>query len=89
NVKGRGVTVKQLVLRIEGNNGDGSILWKADALQSGKVRLIDIPEQYNFISIIPVCQMVKHKKEMSQYVRYLLSAEAKKIFREHGFEVVR
>jgi len=88
NVKGRGVTVKQLVLWIEGNNGDGSIVWKADAVQSGKVRLIDIPEQYNFISIIPVCQMVKHKKETSQYVRYLLSAEGKEIFRKHGFEVL-
>ena len=89
NVKARGVTVKQLVLWIEGNNADASIVWKADAVQSGKVRIIDIPEQYNFISIIPVCQMVKHKKETSQYVRYLLSAEGKKIFRKYGFEVVK
>ena len=89
NVKGRGVTVKQLVLWIEGNNGDGSIVWKADAVQSGKVRIIDIPEQYNFISIIPVCQMNKHKKETSQYVGYLLSAEGKKIFKKYGFEVVK
>ena len=88
-VKARGVTVKQLVLWIEGNNADASIVWKADAVQSGKVRIIDIPEQYNLISIIPVCQMVKHKKETSQYVRYLLSAEGKEIFREHGFEVVK
>jgi len=89
NVKARGVTVKQLVLWIEGNNADASIVWKADAVQSGKVRIIDIPEQYNFISIIPGCQMVKHKKETSQYVHYLLSAEGKKIFRKYGFEVVR
>lgn len=89
NVKARGVTVKQLVLWIEGNNADASIVWKADAVQSGKVRIIEIPEQYNFISIIPVCQMVKHKKKTSQYVRYLLSAEGKKIFRKYGFEVVK
>jgi len=88
SVKARGVTVKQLVLWIEGNNADASIVWKADAVQSGKVRIIDIPEQYNFMSIIPVCQMDKHKKETSQYVRYLLSAKGKEIFRKYGFEVV-
>ena len=89
NVKARGVTVKQLVLWIEGNNADASIVWKADAIQSGKVRFIDIPEQYNSISIIPVCLMVKHKKQASQYLGYLLSAEGKEIFRKYGFEVVK
>lgn len=88
NVRAKGQAVKQLVLWIEGNNADASIVWKADAVQSGRVRIVDIPEQYNCKSIIPVCQMVKHKKGASQYVRYLLSAEAKEIFREHGFEVV-
>ncbi|MBE9529982.1 MAG: substrate-binding domain-containing protein, partial [Proteobacteria bacterium] len=89
NLKARGVTVKQLVLWIEGNNADASIVWKADAIQSGKVRFIDIPEQYNSISIIPVCLMVKHKKQASQYLGYLLSAEGKEIFRKYGFEVVK
>ena len=89
NIKARGVTVKQLVLWIEGNNADASIVWRADAVQSGKVRIVDIPEQYNFKSIIPVCQMDKHKEETSQYVRYLLSAEGKEIFKKYGFEVVK
>ena len=89
NLKARGVTVKQLVLWIEGNNADASIVWRADAIQSGKVRFIDIPEQYNSISIIPVCRMVKHKKQASQYLGYLLSAEGKEIFRKYGFEVVK
>ncbi len=65
NVKARGVTVKQLVLWIEGNNADASIVWKADAVQSGRVRIIGIPEQYNVRSIIPVCLMVKHKKRQT------------------------
>ena len=89
NVRARGVTVKQLVLWIEGNNADASIVWRADAVQSGKVRFIDIPEQYNSISIIPVCRMVKHKKQASQYLGYLLSAEGKEIFGKYGFEVVK
>ena len=89
NVKARGATVKQLVLWIEENNADASIVWKADAVQSGKVKIVDIPEQFNFRSIIPVCQMGKHKKEASQYIYYLLSVEGKEIFRKNGFEAVK
>jgi molybdate transport system substrate-binding protein len=88
NVIARGVTVKQLVLWIEGNNGDASIVWKADAVQSGRVRIVGIPEQYNVRSIIPVCQMVKHKKETNEYIHYLLDIAGKAIFKKHGFEVV-
>ena len=88
NTIARGVTVKQLVLWIEGSNADASIVWKADAVQSGRVRIVEIPEKYNCMSIIPICQIVNHKKETSQYVRYLLSPEAKSIFSQHGFKVV-
>lgn len=89
NVRARGQTVKQLVLWIEGNNADASIVWKADAVQSGKVEVIEIPERYNRISIIPICQMVRHKEWAPQYIRYVLSDEGKEIFRKHGFEVVK
>ena len=89
HIKARGVTVKQLVFWIEGNNADASIVWKADALQSGKVRFINIPGQHNAINIIPVCRVARDKQEAAQYVRYLLSHEAKRIFKKHGFEVVK
>ncbi|MCK5507931.1 MAG: molybdate ABC transporter substrate-binding protein, partial [Desulfobacterales bacterium] len=88
NVRAKGQAVKQLVLWIEGNNADASIVWKADAVQSGRVRIIGIPEQYNVKSIIPVCQMVKHKKETNEYINYLLGVEGKAVFKKHGFEVV-
>jgi molybdate transport system substrate-binding protein len=88
NVRAKGQAVKQLVLWIEGNNADASIVWKADAVQSGRVRIVGIPEQYNVRSIIPVCQMVKHKKETNEYIHYLLGIEGKTIFKKHGFEVV-
>jgi len=88
SIRARGVTVKQLVLWIEGNNADASIVWKADAVQSGKVRIIGIPRQYNVISIIPVCRMVKDKKEVSEYIDYLLSTEGRAIFKKHGFDVM-
>ncbi|MBW2663620.1 MAG: molybdate ABC transporter substrate-binding protein [Deltaproteobacteria bacterium] len=88
NVRAKGRAVKQLMLWIEGNNADASIVWKADAIQSGRVRIVDIPEQYNVRSIIPVCEMVKHKKEACKYINYLLGAKGKAIFKKHGFEVV-
>ena len=88
SIRARGVSVKQLVLWIEGNNADASIVWKADAVLSGRVKIIDIPEQYNVTSIIPVCQMIKHKKEANKYIHYLLGVEGKLIFKKHGFDVV-
>ncbi len=88
NIRARSISVKQLVLWIEGNNADAAIVWKADAIQSGRVRIIGIPAQYNVISIIPVCQMVKHKKEAAEYIHYLLGIEGKAIFKKHGFDVV-
>ncbi len=88
NIRALGVSVKQLVLWVEGNNADASIVWKADAIQSGRVRIIGIPAQYNVTSIIPVCRMVKHKQEASKYIHYLLSVKGKVIFKKHGFDVV-
>ena len=91
NIKARGVTVKQLVIWIEGHNGDCSIVWKADAVQSGKIKIIEIPKQYNCIGFIPICRMamVKHKEWTSQYIRYVLSDAGKAIFEKNGFEVIR
>ena len=91
NITARGVTVKQLVLWIEGNNGDGAIVWKEDATQSGKVAIIEIPEPYNCIGFISICRMVmaKHKEWTSQYFHYVLSDEGKAIFEKHGFEVIK
>ncbi|HBN26976.1 MAG TPA: molybdate ABC transporter substrate-binding protein [Desulfobacteraceae bacterium] len=88
NVIARGVSVKQLVLWIEGYNADAGIVWKADALQSGRIRIIDIQKQYNVTSIIPVCQMLKDKKAVKEYIHYLLNIEGKKIFKKYGFDLV-
>lgn len=92
NIRARGVTVKQLVLWIEGNNADAAIVWHADAVQSGKVRWIDIPDIYNVTNMIPVCRMGNKKETAShggsQLTDYLFSHEGKKIFEKHGFVVM-
>lgn len=87
-VKARGLTVKQLVAWIEGNNADASIVWQADATQSGKVRTIAIPENWNVIARIPVCRLIGAGPEASTFVDFLTGAESKAIFSKHGFKTV-
>ncbi|MEW6381220.1 MAG: molybdate ABC transporter substrate-binding protein [bacterium] len=89
NIKARGITIKQLVLWIEEKNADASIVWKADAVLSGKVKIIEISQEYNSINIIPVCRMKKDNQWISQYIQSVLSAEGKGIFAKQGFEVVK
>ena len=93
NIIAGGITVKHLVMWVSRNNADASIVWMADALQCNKecnkIRIIEIPKKYNCISIIPVCLMIKHKKKAYAYIRHLLNQESRKIFRKHGFKVVR
>ena len=89
NIKARGLTVKQLLLWVEENNADASIVWKTDALQSPKVRVIEIPKDYNYINLIPVCRMMKDNERAQAYLQYVLSAEGKAIFTKYGFEVMK
>jgi molybdate transport system substrate-binding protein len=89
NIKARGVTVKQLVLWIEGNNADASIVWRADAVQSAKVRIVPISAEHNVTDIIPLCRMAKHKKAATQLSNYILSPEGKQIFNKHGFKAAK
>jgi molybdate transport system substrate-binding protein len=88
HVKARGLTVKQLVAWVEGNNADASIVWQADANQSGKVRTIAIPENWNVIARIPVCRLDGSGPEASTFVDYLTGPESKAIFSKHGFRTV-
>jgi molybdate transport system substrate-binding protein len=89
NIAARGMTVKQLVLWIEGGNADASIVWRADALQSKNTTMIEIPEKLNQISTIPVCLITDQKQESNDFFNYLLGADGKKIFEKHGFKVVQ
>jgi len=88
NVKARGLTVKQLVAWIEGSNADASIVWQADANQSGKVKTVAIPENCNVIARIPVCRLNGAKPEASVFVDYLTGFESKSVFSKHGFRTV-
>ncbi len=90
HIVARGVTVKQLVHWIEGENADASIVWHADAVQSGKVRIVSIPKEINCIAMIPVCTMSQtpHPKMAQKYIEFILT-EGKDIFANFGFKVAK
>lgn len=88
NIKARSVSVKQLVLWIEGNNADAAIVWRADAVQSGNVRVVDLADNEQVVDIIPLCVLKMPNEAATQYANYVLSAEGKKQFTIHGFKVV-
>ncbi len=90
NIVALGVTVKQLVHWIEGNNADASIVWQADAKESGKVRIVQIPEKFNTIAVIPACVVKNppHPNLVKTYIKFLLT-QGKKYFAKYGFKVVK
>ena len=88
NLKARAITVKQLVHWIENGNADASIVWQADALQSNRVKIIEIPRSINYLEIIPVGWTAKTKPEVFLYIQYLLSAESRAVFGQYGFTEV-
>jgi molybdate transport system substrate-binding protein len=88
NLKARAITVKQLVHWIENGNADASIVWQADALQSNRVKIIEIPRSINYLEIIPVGWTAKAKPEVFLYIQYLLSAEGRAVFGQYGFTEV-
>ena len=88
NLKARAITVKQLVHWIENGNADASIVWQADALQSNRVKIIEIPRSINYLEIIPVGWTAKAKPEVFLYIHYLLSAQGRAVFKQYGFTEV-
>ena len=88
NLCAYGTTVKQLVFWVESGVADVSIVWHADAVQSGKVDILPIPEEKNAPSFIPICLMktAKDKQVANEFVAYVLE-EGKGIFVSHGFQI--
>ena len=86
NVVARGVTVKQILYWVRQNNADAGLVWRADAIQSGGLRVISIPENINYIDMIPVCTMRRpvHPEMASKYIEFVLQ-DGKAQFKKDGF----
>lgn len=90
NIVARGVAVKQLVQWVESGSVDASIVWRADAIQSGQVETVELPEGINVIDSIPLCMMNRpsHPVEADRFWQYLLE-NGSKMFTKHGFQSIK
>lgn len=90
NVIARGLTVKQLVQWVESGTVDASIVWRADAVQSGRVEIIELSLAINLIDDIPICLMNQppHLNETHQFWAYLRE-KGPKIFTRHGYKTLK
>ncbi|EAT16863.1 molybdate ABC transporter substrate-binding protein [Desulfuromonas acetoxidans] len=90
NIVARGINVKQLVSWVETGSVDASIVWAADAFQSGQVETIAIPPDVNQIDTIPFCRLKSpgHPVEANLFWQYML-VEAPAVFSRHGFKAIK
>lgn len=90
NIVARGVAVKQLVQWVESGSVDASIVWRADAIQSGHVEIVELPDGINLIDSIPLCLMSKpsHPDEANKFWTYLLK-NGPEMFAKHGFQPIQ
>ncbi len=90
NVVASGMSVKQLVQWVESDSVDASIVWRADALQSGQVQVIDIPVSLNRIDNILACMLVDppHPKEAELFFQFL-AAKGPEVFARYGFQIIQ
>ncbi len=84
------MTVKQLVQWVESGSVDAAIVWRADALQSGRVETVELPADINQIERIPMCLMntPAHPQEAAKFWSYLLE-QAPIVFARHGFHSIQ
>jgi molybdate transport system substrate-binding protein len=84
-----GLNTTELTNAIKLRQLDASIVWDATAALYGSTDLevISIPTQYAVCSPVPagVVAFTKHAPESKQYVDFLASPEATKVFVKHGF----
>jgi molybdate transport system substrate-binding protein len=89
NIVARGINIKQVVQWVESGAADAAIVWRADAVQSGQVEIIEIPQELNLIETIPMCLLTQaqHRPEASRLLDFLRS-RGPAVFAGHGFNPV-
>ena len=90
NVVVREGTVSKLVLDVNSNFVDASIVWRSAAVQFGMdLEIIPIEEKFNEIKTIPISivKFTKNEKLSKDFLSFVLSEEGKEIFKRYGFVV--
>lgn len=90
NVVVREGTVSKLVLDVNSEFVDASIVWRSSAIQFGEdLKIIPIENKYNVIKTIPigVVKFTKNYKLSRNFVSFITSYKGKSIFEKYGFVV--
>jgi molybdate transport system substrate-binding protein len=81
-------TVNELTVYVALNQVDAVITWEDNALTAAaKMDIVPIPEDRNMIKTIPAAVLAysAQKQPAQQFIDFLLSPQAKEIFKKHGF----
>jgi len=91
NVVAKAATVNELVIYINMNQADASIIWQDNVAGVKNIDIIDIAEEKNEIKTIPaaVLSFSENEKEARKYVDFIASKKGRSIFEKHGFEALK
>ena len=92
NVVVKSTTVNQLLTYLVTGQCDATIIWKDMTSWEegkGKIEVINIPDNENIISTVPIGVTIfsKDKDSASKFQEFITSEEGKKIWKKWGFEV--
>jgi len=90
NVVVREGAVSKLVLDVNSNFVDASIVWRSSAVQFGiDLEIIPIEEKFNEIKTIPIgiVKFTKNEKLSRDFLSFVISEHGKEIFKKYGFVV--
>ncbi|MFS0693175.1 molybdate ABC transporter substrate-binding protein [Streptomyces nitrosporeus] len=81
--------VRAVLSKVELGEADAGLVYRTDtATAAGKVDAVEIPDDRNAVASYPaaVLKASKHGEEAADFVSWLSTSEAQKIFREAGFQ---
>lgn len=90
NVIAKTATVNELVIYINMNQADASIIWEDNIAGTESVEIIHIDKEKNEIKTIPisVLKYSENKEAAVKFAEFVASEKGKAIYEKHGFKKV-
>lgn len=90
NVIAKTATVNELVIYINMNQADASIIWEDNIAGTESVEIIRIDKTKNEIKTIPISVLScsKNKKAAVKFAEFVASEKGKALYEKHGFKKV-
>ncbi|MEF3305445.1 molybdate ABC transporter substrate-binding protein [Paenibacillus sp. GYB003] len=84
----QGKDVRQVLAYVETGNADAGFVYRTDALASDKVKIafpVDPKLHSPAVYVLGIVKATKHPEQSRKLFDYMQSAEARDLFRKHGF----